>query len=150
MLFATVDSLFIPRRPGTSHGTAPASRLRVPKQRCELKSKKRSDRAPLAVQAQNAGQAMGVREMTSSNQFNAFAAARGEGLHPKLRELFERTAASPSSAVVTRHDGMLQAGPSPRSGMVASQGSVTSFRDENHPAAPAHKQETQTPRRRTF
>jgi hypothetical protein len=31
--------------------------------------------------------------MTSRNAFDAFAAARGEGLHPKLRELFDRTAA---------------------------------------------------------
>ena len=33
--------------------------------------------------------------MTSSNQLNAFADSRGEGLHPKLRDLLERAAASP-------------------------------------------------------
>jgi hypothetical protein len=31
--------------------------------------------------------------MTSSNQLNAFADSRGEGLHPKLRDLLERAAA---------------------------------------------------------
>ena len=35
--------------------------------------------------------------MTSRNTFDAFAVARGEGLHPKLRELFDRTAARPCS-----------------------------------------------------
>jgi hypothetical protein len=48
--------------------------------------------------------------------FNAIAASRGDGLHPKLRELLERTAASPYSEVVVRHDGMIQAGPNPQSG----------------------------------
>jgi len=45
--------------------------------------------------------------------FNAIAAARGDGLDPKLRELLERAAVSPHSEVVVRADGMLQAGPSP-------------------------------------
>ena len=57
--------------------------------------------------------------MTSSNQFNAFAASRGEGLHPKLRDLLERAAASPLSETSVRHDGMLQAGPNPASELVA-------------------------------
>jgi hypothetical protein len=42
MLFAAVDSLFIPRRPGTSHGTAPPlpaaraeAEMRVEKQETE-------------------------------------------------------------------------------------------------------------------
>jgi hypothetical protein len=53
--------------------------------------------------------------MTSSDQFNAFAASRGEGLHPKLRDLLERAAASPLPATSIRHDGMIQAGPNPAS-----------------------------------
>ena len=81
--------------------------------------------------------------MTTSDRFNRFAAARGEGLHPKIRDLLER--ATVSSAVAVRHDGMLQAGPSPQSEMGASHGSVMAFRDGKHPAAPTHAQETQTP-----
>jgi hypothetical protein len=59
--------------------------------------------------------------MTSSNQLNAFADSRGEGLHPKLRDLLERAAASPFSEVSIRHDGMLQAGPNPASEMMTSR-----------------------------
>ncbi|KGT79130.1 hypothetical protein MA20_17470 [Bradyrhizobium japonicum] len=51
----------------------------------------------------------------SPASFNAIATARGDGLDPKLRELLEQTAASPHADVVVRSDGMLQAGPSPRS-----------------------------------
>jgi hypothetical protein len=47
--------------------------------------------------------------MTSLLKFSAIAALRGEGLHPKLRELFERVAAFPNSEVI-HHDGVLQAG----------------------------------------
>ena len=54
----------------------------------------------------------------SLSSFNAIAAARGDGLDPKLRELPERAALSPHSEMVVRSDGMLQAGPSPRSGEV--------------------------------
>jgi hypothetical protein len=52
---------------------------------------------PLTVQAERRQDETRAasREMTSSNQFNAFAAARGEGLHPKLRDLLQRAAASP-------------------------------------------------------
>ena len=53
--------------------------------------------------------------MMSLGNFNAIAASRGEGLHPKLRELLDRSAASPYSEVAVRCDGMLQAGPSPQS-----------------------------------
>ena len=53
----------------------------------------------------------------SLSSFDAIAAARGDGLNPKLRELLERAAVSPHEVVV-RSDGMLQAGPSPRSGEV--------------------------------
>jgi hypothetical protein len=51
--------------------------------------------------------------MSSFRQFDAFAAARGEGLHPKLRSLLARTAASPGAELTVRLDGMLQAGPDP-------------------------------------
>jgi hypothetical protein len=47
--------------------------------------------------------------------FNAFAAARGEGLHPKLRLLFERAAASTASDVTIRTNGLLRSGPDPAS-----------------------------------
>jgi hypothetical protein len=53
--------------------------------------------------------------MCSFHQFSAFAASRGEGLHPKLRALLERAAASPFSEVSPRHDGLVQAGPDPES-----------------------------------
>jgi hypothetical protein len=58
--------------------------------------------------------------MTSLHQFSAFAESRGEGLHPKLRALMEIAAASPFSKASLRHDGMIQAGPSPESEIVAS------------------------------
>jgi hypothetical protein len=53
--------------------------------------------------------------MTSLLKFSAIAASRGEGLHPKLRDLLERVATSPNSEVL-HNDGMLQAGslPGPR------------------------------------
>lgn len=52
-------------------------------------------------------------EMTSFNDLNTFAAARGEGLHPKLLELRFRSIISSHLEVVVRSDGMLQAGPNP-------------------------------------
>jgi hypothetical protein len=80
--------------------------------------------------------------MTSLNQFNTFAASRGEGLHPKLRELLERTVVSPSSEVVIRQDGMLQAGPNPGSEAVGSRVNVMLFpRVSTSPAADKHKRE---------
>ncbi len=85
---------------------------------------------------------MGVQKMTSSNQFNAFTASRGEGLHPKLRDLLERAAASPFSEVC-----MLQAGPNPASEMMASCGTVTSFTHEKRRAASAHEVEMQKSRK---
>jgi hypothetical protein len=63
--------------------------------------------------------------MTSFDRFSEFAAARGDGLHPRLRDLFVRSAASPSSEVLVRNDGMLQAGPSPASEIAASRSNVT-------------------------
>ena len=65
--------------------------------------------------------------MASLNEFSSFAASRGEGLHPKLRDLLERAAAFPFSEVEVRHDDMLQAGPTPKSEKVGSPGNVTSF-----------------------
>lgn len=53
--------------------------------------------------------------MSSFRQFDAFATVRGEGLHPRLRELLERTATSPAVEIAIRLDGMLQAGPDPSS-----------------------------------
>jgi hypothetical protein len=53
--------------------------------------------------------------MTAFLNFHALAAARGEGLDPKLRLLFERAATSPGSDVAVRHDGFLQSGPDPAS-----------------------------------
>jgi hypothetical protein len=52
--------------------------------------------------------------MISLREFNLLAAARGDGLHPKLRDPFERAANSPCSEVMIRDDGMLQSGRNPR------------------------------------
>ena len=67
--------------------------------------------------------------MTSRNAFDAFAIARGEGQHPKLRELFDRTAARPLSELAVRGDGMLQAGPDPASDALAVLSNVTTSVD---------------------
>jgi hypothetical protein len=68
--------------------------------------------------------------MTFFHQFSAFAASRGEGLHPKLQALLERAAASPFSEVSMRHDGLIQAGPSPDSEVVPSRVNMTLFSRE--------------------
>ena len=65
--------------------------------------------------------------MTSRNAFDAFAAARGEGLHPKLRELLDRTGARPFSELAVRCDGMLQAGPDPASDALAVPSNATTL-----------------------
>ena len=65
--------------------------------------------------------------MTTFLNFHVFAAARGEGLHPELRVLFERTATSPFSDVAIRHDGLLQSGPDPASGTVPERVNVSLF-----------------------
>jgi hypothetical protein len=62
--------------------------------------------------------------MTSFHQFSVFAASRGEGPHPKLRTLLER-AAAPFSELSMRHDGLIQAGPSPDSELAPSRVNVT-------------------------
>jgi hypothetical protein len=66
--------------------------------------------------------------MRPFSNFHAFAAARGEGLHPKLRLLFERAETSPVSDVVIRHDGFLQSGPDPAAEIVPERVNVPFFR----------------------
>ena len=85
--------------------------------------------------------------MISLHQFSVFATSRGEGLHPKLRTILERAAASPFSEVSIRHDGMLQAGPDPASEMVTSRGTVRSFPHEKRRAASAFELEAQKSRK---
>ena len=68
--------------------------------------------------------------MTSFHQFSVLAASRNEGLHPRLRALLERAAASPFSEVSVRKDGLIQAGPSPDSESVVSPSNVTPFSRE--------------------
>jgi hypothetical protein len=65
--------------------------------------------------------------MTAFLNFHAFAAARGEGLHPKLRLLFERTVACPASDVAIRTDSLLQAGPDPASEIALDRVNVSVF-----------------------
>ena len=62
--------------------------------------------------------------MNSFHQFSVLAASRNEGLHPKLRALLERAAASPFSELSMRKDGLIQAGPSPDSEVVSSRDNV--------------------------
>jgi hypothetical protein len=82
--------------------------------------------------------------MTSFHQFGVFAASRNEGLHPKLRALLERAAASPFSEISIRQDGLIQAGPSPDSEVVPSQGNVMPFsREPARAVVAAPKPETQ-------
>jgi hypothetical protein len=66
--------------------------------------------------------------MTSFHQFDVVAASRGAGLHPKLRVLFERAAATPFLDVLIRHDGLIQSGPNPSSEGMSSRDMVTMFR----------------------
>jgi hypothetical protein len=65
--------------------------------------------------------------MTTFLNFHAFAAARGEGLHPKLRALFERAATSAVPDPVVRQDGLLQSGPDPAAEMVPGRAYVLPF-----------------------
>jgi hypothetical protein len=58
--------------------------------------------------------------MITLKKFNAFAASRGDGLHPRLRDLLDRAAMSPFSEIEIRHDGMRQSGPNPGSEMPGS------------------------------
>jgi hypothetical protein len=80
--------------------------------------------------------------MTCFHQFSAFAASRGEGLHPKLQALLERAAGSPFSEVSMRRDGLIQAGPSPDSEVVSSGVNVTPLsRELARPVVAAPKPE---------
>jgi hypothetical protein len=63
--------------------------------------------------------------MATFLNFNAFAAARGEGLRPELRLLFERAATSPFADIAIRRDGGLQSGPGPASEIVKERVSVS-------------------------
>jgi hypothetical protein len=82
--------------------------------------------------------------MTSFHQFSALAASRNEGLHPKLRALLERAAASPFSVVSIRGDGLIQAGPSPDSEIVSARDNVMLFlREPVRGVVAAPKPETQ-------
>jgi hypothetical protein len=87
------------------------------------------------------------------HQFSVFAASRTEGLHLKLRALLERAAASPFSEVSMRHDGLIQAGPSPDSEVVSSRVNVTLFSRElarsvvATPKPEMHKLSTANPKR---
>jgi hypothetical protein len=65
--------------------------------------------------------------MTNFLNFHALAAARGEGLHPELRLLFERAATFPASDVAIRRDGLLQSGPDPASEIVPERANVSLF-----------------------
>ena len=91
--------------------------------------------------------------MTSFHQLSVLAASRNEGLHPKLRDLLERAAAAPFSEVSMRPDGLIQAGPSPDSEVVASRVNVTLFPREPARAVVAapkpemHKLSTANPKR---
>ena len=76
--------------------------------------------------------------MTSLSEFSAFAASRGEGLHPKLRDLLGRVAAFPFSEVGVRHDGMIQAGPTPKSESLGSPSNVISILHERRERARGH------------
>ena len=75
--------------------------------------------------------------MTFFHQFSVLAASRNEGLHPKLRALLERGAASPFSEVSMRKDGLIQAGPSPASEAFSSRANVTPLSREPARAAVA-------------
>jgi hypothetical protein len=65
--------------------------------------------------------------MTAFLDFHAFAAARGDGLHPKLRLLFERAATSPGFDVAVRPDGLWQSGPDPASETARDRRNVSIF-----------------------
>jgi hypothetical protein len=69
----------------------------------------------------------GDQTMTNFLNFHVFAAARGEGLRPELRLLFERAATSPVFDIVMRHDGLLQSGPDPASETAPDRVNVSLF-----------------------
>jgi hypothetical protein len=60
--------------------------------------------------------------MTSFLDLLEIAAARGDGLHPKLLALCESTATASQCDTVTRIDGMIQSGPDPKGFAGAKRG----------------------------
>jgi hypothetical protein len=82
--------------------------------------------------------------MTAFLNFHALAAARGEGLHPKLRLLFERAAASPASDVATRTSGLLQSGPDPASETAPDRVNVSVFPQSRAPHGRAEPESRNT------
>ena len=85
--------------------------------------------------------------MTTFLNFHTFAAARGEGLHPELRLLFERAATSPVSDVAIRHDGLLQSGPNPASETVPERVNVSLFQQTRVRQTDEPNQNPETPAR---
>jgi len=83
--------------------------------------------------------------MTNFLNFHAFAVARGEGLHPELRLLFERAATSPFSDVAIRHDGGLQSGPDPASEIVPERVNVSLFLNASARQTDVPNQNLETP-----
>jgi hypothetical protein len=71
--------------------------------------------------------------------FDTAAAARGEGLRPELRALFERAATSPFSDIAKRN-GMLQSGPDPVSQELPERANVSPF-----PQAPTRRDDAPNP-----
>jgi hypothetical protein len=65
--------------------------------------------------------------MTTFLDFHALAAARGDGLHPKLRLFFERAATSGVFDLAFRPDGLLQSGPDPASETASDRVNVSIF-----------------------
>jgi hypothetical protein len=74
--------------------------------------------------------------MTSFLDLLEIAAARGDGLHPKLRALCEGTASAPQYDTVKRVDGMIQSGlhlkgfESPRNEVLPQRGPLLASHDE--------------------
>jgi hypothetical protein len=83
--------------------------------------------------------------MTAFLDFHAFAAARGEGLHPKLRLLFERAATSPVFDAAIRPDGLLQSGPDPASETAPDRVNVSIFPQISVPQTDEPNQKPKTP-----
>jgi hypothetical protein len=92
--------------------------------------------------------------MSTFLNFDAFAAKRGEGLHPELRLLFERAATSPFAELAIRNDGRLQSGPDPASEIVQERVNVALFpqvpaRRTNEPNQPPETSAQPLPKRTT-
>lgn len=83
--------------------------------------------------------------MTSFFNFHAFAAIRGEGLHPKLRLLLERAATSPAFDAAIRPDGLLQSGPDPASETARDRVDVLIFPQISVPQTDEPNQNPKTP-----